>query len=217
MTSGVSSSLPLNQPTAALAAPLSTVPVPYLNTPQGPPIVVSPNDPPIPNKLAQRVWKGEYIELSELLPEILGAGDTDCQGTSSESKGTRKRKLSSISQWIQCFNTYVSIVALKQLSRITDLLAYSSLIVQVHRKHSGDNWQVYNRNFHKQAAAQQLLSWAHIDPSLWMMAFANAVTNQHCQWCLTLDHPTCECPSVNMPTVELDGMLPIFMLVLPRM
>ena len=71
---------------------------------------------------------------------------------------------------------------------------YSSLIVQAHRKYSGDNWQVYDRNFHLQAAARQPLSWAHIDPSLWTMAFANVATNQHCQWCLSLDHPTCECP-----------------------
>ena len=102
--------------------------------------------------------------------------------------------MSSISQWVQCFNTYMSIVALKQPSRITDLLAYSSLIVQAHRKYSGDNWQVYDRNFRQQAAARQPLLWAHIDPGLWTMAFANATANQHCQWCLSLDHPTCECP-----------------------
>ena len=191
MTSRFNSSIPPIQPTASQTTPISIAAAPYPNTPQGPPIIVSPNDPPIPNKLAQRVWKGEYIELSEFLPETLGAGDSDSQGTSS---GTRNRKVSSISQWIQCFNTYTSIVALKQPSRITDLLAYSSLIVQAHRKYSGDNWQVYDRNFRRQAAARQLLSWAHIDPSLWTMAFANATTNQHCQGCLSLDHPTCECP-----------------------
>lgn len=190
----VSSSLPPNQSTATPAALISTAPAPYPNAPQGAPIVVSPNDPPIPNKLAQRVWKGEYIELSEFLPESLGASDPISQGTVSESKGTRKQKVSSISQWVQCFNTYMSIVALKQPSRITDLLAYSSLIVQAHRKYSGDNWQVYDRNFRQQAAARQPLLWAHIDPGLWTMAFANATANQHCQWCLSLDHPTCECP-----------------------
>ena len=73
-------------------------PATYPNAPQGAPIVVSPNDPPIPNKLAQRVWKGEYIELSEFLPESLGASDPISQGTVvSESKGTRKQKVSSIS------------------------------------------------------------------------------------------------------------------------
>ena len=194
MMNRVSSSLPPNQSTATPAALISTAPAPYPNAPQGAPIVVSPNDPPIPNKLAQRVWKGEYIELSEFLPESLGASDPISQGTVSESKGTRKQKVSSISQWVQCFKTYMSIVALKQPFRITELLAYLSLIVQAHRKYSGDNWQVYDRNFRQQAAAQQPLLWAHIDPGLWTMAFVNVTAKQHCQWCLSLDHPTCECP-----------------------
>ena len=118
MTNRFSSTLLPNQSTATPAALIGTAPAPYPNAPQGAPIVVSPNDPPIPNKLAQRVWKGEYIDLSEFLPEVLGASDPISQGIVSESKGTRKQKVSSISQWVQCFNAYMSIVALKQPSRI---------------------------------------------------------------------------------------------------
>ena len=196
MTNRFSSTLLPNQLTSTTAALISTAPAPYPNAPQGAPIVVSPNDLPIPNKIAQRVWKGEYIDLSEFLPELLGASDPISQGIVSESKGTRKQKVSSTSQWVQCFNAYMSIVALKQPSHITNLLAYSSLIVQAHRKYSGDNWQVYDCNFRQQAAARQPLLWAHIDPGLWTMAFANATANQHCQWCLSLEHPTCECPDI---------------------
>ena len=204
MTNRFSSTLLPNQSTATPAALIGTAPAPYPNAPQGAPIVVRLNDPPIPNKLAQRVWKGEYIDLSEFLPELLGASEPISQGIVSESKGTRKQKVSSISQWVQCFNAYMSIVALKQPSRITDLLAYSSLIVQAHRKYSGDNWQVYDRNFHQQAAARQPLLWAHIDPGLWTMAFANATANQHCQWCLSLEHSTSECPDrVTDPSVPI--------------
>lgn len=71
---------------------IGTAPAPYPNAPQGAPIIVSPNDPPIPNKLAQRVWKGEYIDLSEFLPELLGASDPISQGIVSESKELESRK-----------------------------------------------------------------------------------------------------------------------------
>ena len=85
-------------------------------------------------------------------------------------------------------------MAMKQPSHLTHLLAYSSLIVQTFHKYTNDNWQVYDRNFSLQAAANQWSSWSHIDSSLWTMAFANAVTDQHGQWCLSLDHMASKCP-----------------------
>jgi len=35
--------------------------------------IFSPNTPPIPAKLAERIWKGEYINMAMLLPESLSA------------------------------------------------------------------------------------------------------------------------------------------------
>ena len=36
-------------------------------------IIVGMNSPPVPKKLAEKIWKGEYIQLDKLLPSNLGA------------------------------------------------------------------------------------------------------------------------------------------------
>ena len=35
------------------------------------------NSPPVPRKLAEKIWKGEYIQLDKLLPSNLGGARTN--------------------------------------------------------------------------------------------------------------------------------------------
>lgn len=36
-------------------------------------VIVGMNSPPVPKKLAEKIWKGEYVQLDKLLPSNLGA------------------------------------------------------------------------------------------------------------------------------------------------
>ena len=35
------------------------------------PVVLASSTPPIPHKVVEQIWKGEYVAMSELLPERL--------------------------------------------------------------------------------------------------------------------------------------------------
>lgn len=59
--------------------------------------------PPVPSKLVRRIECGEFIELSELLPEKLSFDVAE----EDSGKGKSKKKLiTSILEWVQCFSLY---------------------------------------------------------------------------------------------------------------
>ena len=92
-------------------------------------ISVGPHSPPIPKKLAERIWRNEFVELQELLPARLGIPQPtlmDVLAGPSTQKAPLKQ-ISTIEEWVMCFNTYIALITAKQPNRVKDLLAYSSL------------------------------------------------------------------------------------------
>ncbi len=74
---------------------------------------------PVPRKVEEKIWKWEFVDMNELLPE--------CYGTSSEGKaslgGREARAVSDIFTWIQCFSV-VSVQSLRHPEAVTELMAY---------------------------------------------------------------------------------------------
>jgi hypothetical protein len=154
----------------------------------------------VPPKLAQRIWRGEFIEMAELLPEKLGQSD-EANKKAGEGE-TRKRKRSRVSnalQWVECFNSYISVVAQQQPARVTDLLGYVSLIVHAARKFKGEGWVQYDRNFRRHAETHPATKWAEANTSLWTLAFCNAQPRPHCDLCFSVDHETAQCDEYDPP------------------
>ena len=86
--------------------------------------------PPIPKKLVERIWRNEYAELNKLLPAHLGIPQpTLLDVPSPNSSKPPLKQITSIEEWVMCFNSYVAVIALKQRERVKELLAYSSIIV----------------------------------------------------------------------------------------
>ena len=88
-------------------------------------ITTGPNSTPIPQKIFQKIRKGEYVDLAELLPVRLG-GQQESLGSGAKSK-----RISNILQWVECFNAYTSVVLAQSTGRTNDLLGYSSLIAKI--------------------------------------------------------------------------------------
>lgn len=53
---------------------------------------VGPSSPPVPKKLADRIWKGKYIDLRELLPSWLGAPEPTVYDLFGETERVRFRR-----------------------------------------------------------------------------------------------------------------------------
>ena len=110
------------------------------------PIVVGPNTTLVSQSLVQKVRNQEFIELAELLADNT-SDEKPASANKDKDTNRKKRKITNILQWVECFNAYI--IILDQPERTPDLLAYSSLIVHAARKFKGDGWISYDRNFRK--------------------------------------------------------------------
>ncbi len=114
--------------------------------PEAPMLAIAPNGVAIPPKLAQKIWKGECVEMAELLPEKLGQSDTPDTPSGSkegERKKAKGKRVANILQWVECFHAYMGVVIQQQPSRALDLLAYASLVVHAARKYKGEGCMVH--------------------------------------------------------------------------
>ena len=128
--------------------------------------------PPVPEKIAAKIRKGEFIEMSELLPEFWSPrGDDSDSGR--ENKGRRSRKVTDIFTWLQCFGAYVSVRAPPAPHLIPELMAYMATIVRVSQDFSGLAWVRYDAAFRRQAALTRNDRWSVINSTLYTMCFVN--------------------------------------------
>ena len=134
--------------------------------------------PPIPFRLIDRIQAGEFIDMAELLPERLGFNvfnspmSDDKDG--KHSSKSRKRQVTTITEWVQCFSIYAAVMAQKYPIKVRDLLGYQALLVEAHIQYEGDAWLGYDRRFRQTAAASLDLVWAGIWPLLDMQNHPDA-------------------------------------------
>ena len=77
----------------------------------GIPAAVSSGGNRVPPKLAQRIWKGEFIEMAGLLPERLGQAEDSCINVGEgESRKRKQSRVFNTLQWVECFHTYISVI-----------------------------------------------------------------------------------------------------------
>ena len=110
-------------------------------------IEVSMNMPPIPTKLAEKIWRKEFVELDALLPSRLGAPEPTLQDLVCGEKRKEKKGIVTIQEWVGCFNTYITVAIMKDPARAKDLLAYSSLMVKSSSDYEKEAWLGYDRLF----------------------------------------------------------------------
>ncbi len=136
-------------------------------------VVVSHASPPIPAKLVLRIWRGEYVDMNNLLPYRLGAPEPTLADT-LQIRQRELKQITSIEQWVVCFNAFISVIALQQPHRVRDLLAYSSIITKAAHDYEGNPWLAYDVHFRTLAASMQLPTWGQVDQALWSQHFNRA-------------------------------------------
>ncbi len=138
---------------------------------------MSYSSPPVPMKIVAKIWNGEFVDLNSLLPYRLGAPEpTLADALHGRSKETKQ--ISTIEQWVVCFNAYMSVVALQQPHKLRDLLAYSTIIVKAANDYEGKPWLAYDIHFRTLAASMRLQTWGRVDQALWSQHFNRAGTHR---------------------------------------
>ena len=130
------------------STPLASLLPPLASSPSSGAVSVGSHSPPIPEKLATKIWKGEFIELHELLPSRLGAPEvTLLDLMSGKEKHKEPKTITTIQQWVVCFNSFVSVMAKRHPERVHELLAYSAVIAKASQDYDGLPWLAYDSHF----------------------------------------------------------------------
>ena len=107
--------------------------------------------PPVPLKVARRIRAGEFIDMGELLPEVLMPKEEG----EPEAKRRSGKRVTDIFTWLQCFGVFVSVRGAQCPGSIPELMAYMSLIIRVSREYAGMAWWNYDVLFRRHAALKQ--------------------------------------------------------------
>lgn len=136
----------------------------------------------LPASYVREIQKGEFFDLSKILPKNLSLYDKDDNLTLSLENiviKVTKRKATSIitdiEQWTTAFTTYMSVSALKYPLRAQELLSYLSLIRYAARVHKCLGWAIYDHKFRQKAGLDKSLIWSQIDQHLWLTIFTVAL------------------------------------------
>lgn len=168
-----------------------------------PGVYVGEGLPPVPAKLAERIRRWEYIEMSEMLPEFWTQTKSD-EAESKPAAARRRRQVTEIFTWIQCFCTYVGVLGGKHPESVPELMAYLITITRVSQDFAGVAWVRYDAAFRRQAAITGNRRWSQINPSLYSICFTGrAQQASRCELCFNSTHQTKECALMAEPDPEL--------------
>ena len=124
---------------------------------------------------------GAFIEFGDLVPNHLGFEET----VGSKSK---QQPITNITEWLQAFAVYVSVIAKKQPQRVPDLMGYQILMLEASNEYQGNCWLAYYRRFRQQAASLPNCEWYTIDFTIWNLAFTGQAKASCCRHCFSLFH-----------------------------
>ena len=96
-----------------------------LQLPSSEAIVVGGSSPSVPRKIAEKIWKLEYVDLNELLPSHLEAQELTMVDLFTQHDRGRGKKIQTFKQWVASFNTLVCVMAARYPDQVKDMLAYT--------------------------------------------------------------------------------------------
>ena len=137
--------------------------------------------PPVPARIKERIIKGEYIDLTTLLPkanlssnvEPDHPGSLTLQLPSGPSNFTvqpaaKGRKITSFSSWMEAWNVYLAIRVDFAPSSVPSLIAYQRIIASASVSYPLQSWLNYDVQFCMLAASNPSLRWYTRDHNLWL-------------------------------------------------
>ena len=101
---------------------------------------------------------------------------------------------------MQCFTTYVAILATKFPEAVPDLMAYMLSIIRAYQEYEHPQWRNYDEAFSDKAATTGNRKWSVIDSHLYNQIFTGRARKLPvCTLCGASTHRTEGCPSTGVP------------------
>jgi len=158
------------------------------------PFVLSEALPVVPAKLAQRIRKGEYVEMAELLKDNVEAERRRLAAGESGTARVSRREVPDFDSCLQCFSSYAAIMATQYPHKVHELWAYQALMIAEHRKCGGRGWMLYDAAFRQQITSLEGTDFSRVNQGLYATTFlAYGGRGQFCARCMSSDHAQEEC------------------------
>ena len=150
---------------------------------------------PVPDKLAQKIIRLEFVEMRELMPEMWMGEEED---TSRNILTWPRRKVGPVTdilQWLSCFAAMVAVLSRAYPQMVPEFMAYQATIIKCCRDFEGLAWAQYDRVYRRQVAQTKDLRWSRLNPTLYSLCFAGkAKKHVACGFCLSDNHVSDQCP-----------------------
>lgn len=161
---------------------------------RGTSVFVGEGLPPVPSRIADRIRKWEFVEMYELLPELLADQKSGESSGKQLSRARGRKRVQDVGVWLQCFAVLVGVVANSSPEAVPGLMAYMVSIIRASQEYEGAAWTAYDAAFRRQAAATGQRNWSAVNASLYTICFTGkARRSQRCDNCLSAAHRTSEC------------------------
>ena len=126
-------------------------------------------------KVHERMWKWEFVDMEEFRPrstqeKITPGNDTEklvvFSGTLEVSQ-PRKRPITDIITWVQCYARYTAGMAEKYPEAVPGFMSHLIVVLKAYSEVEGLWWRDYDVAFRDKMAAQGVKKWTGMDVSLY--------------------------------------------------
>ena len=140
---------------------------------------------PVPEKLAQKIFRLEFIEMREMMPEMWLQEEEASRNILSWPR-RKAGPVTDILQWLQCYSAMVGVLARVYPQFVPEFMAYQATIIKCSRDFDGLAWAQYDRVYRRQVSQTRDLRWSRLNPTLYSLCFAGkAKRHVACNFCLS--------------------------------
>ena len=183
------------------------------------PVLVAPGLPSVPQKVIDKIKRGEYIDFNELPPArgLSKSLPLHLEGqlviVQADDLAVSRKLIPNFETWSQCFAIYAAARIASDPSKASDLMTYSHSMASMAKKFPWPSWILYDQAFREEAAYLPARLWGKEDASLYAKCFnwgPTSATPNWCWNCQSLEHQTDQCPHKPSATKRprRDGLRP---------
>ena len=138
------------------------------------PFALAGSLPMIPENLVEKILKGQYVDLSDLLQDNILLAKKSTGTSATESGLTQRYKKREFTKdeagmlsWMQCFTVYTAIVCSQDPGRLNDLLGYMVIMSNEGRRFKYQGWLTYDEMFRQSVVKSKSKVWSELNGTLY--------------------------------------------------
>ena len=150
------------------SAPFAAIPYTDYSTPLGDHLTPA---------IKERIWKGNYIDVYELLNREYEVKELDKDDDKIKEKHRRKRPDRNWTNWVTGFTIYAGVLVKMQPWKASALFQYFDILRRAKAEFEGQVWLRYDEAFRMRSAIRPELRWDEVHPGIWLQHMSPAKTN----------------------------------------